>query len=90
MAQAGLWEDQSSLLLDLLWSRSTLGAREDDLLHVLLLEWLLAPEVSPVLHLDGVVQVQAGLAGVPSQSWSSHHRTGQVWDPQGSTIKLRM
>ena len=76
MAQAGLWEDQSSLLLDLLWSRSTLGAREDDLLHVLLLEWLLALEVSPVLHLDGVVQVQAGLAGVPIQLVITSRQTG--------------
>jgi hypothetical protein len=50
-----------------------------------LLLWLLALELSSVVVLDGVVQVQVE-AWLVYQDKAGHHIKAQGWDHQGSTI----
>ena len=52
-----------------------------------LLLWLLALEVSPVVVLDGVVQVQVEAWQV-YQDRAGYHIKAQGWDHQGSTTLI--
>ena len=65
-------------------SRSTLPAAQDDVLHILA-SMATCLEVSPIVVLDGVVQVQVE-AWLVNQDKAGHHIKAQGWDHQGSTI----